>query len=88
MTKFPKMHFGPFNAQCLFMEAPRIIALKICDFLNKGKMVFKEVDSFTLRLQNNEVISVESIHGLGGYHIVKFSNYSSFADSIIDFLSQ
>jgi hypothetical protein len=28
-TKFPKMHFGPFNAQCLLMEAPRTILLKI-----------------------------------------------------------
>lgn len=87
-TKFPKMHFGPFNARCLVMEAPRAILLKIEEYLSRAKVIFKEIDLFSLRLQNNEVISVESIHGISGYHVVKFTTNSPVSESIIDFLSQ
>lgn len=40
-TKFPKMHFGPFNARCLVMEAPRAILLKIEEYLQSAKVMFK-----------------------------------------------
>ena len=52
------MHFGPFNAQCLVMEAPRAILLRIVEHLTSQKMQFKEVDMFTVRLTSNELISV------------------------------
>lgn len=62
--------------------------LKIEEYLTSAKVVFKEIDLFTLRLAGNEVVSVESIHGISGYHVVKFSMNSPMSESIIDFLSQ
>lgn len=86
-TKFPKMHFGPFNAQCLVMEAPRTILLRIVEHLNAQKVSFKEVDLFTVRLASNELISVESIHGISGYHIVKFSNSNTVSEGLLQHLA-
>ena len=49
---------------------------------------FKEVDLFSIRLQSGETISVESIHGIAGYHIVKFSSNSSLSEGIIEYLTK
>lgn len=67
------MHFGPFNVRCLLMEAPRTILIKIMDHLSKLKITFKEIDMFSLKLSTGEVVSIESIHGISGYHLVKFA---------------
>ena len=70
------------------MEAPRAILLRIQEYLNNAKLTFKEVDSFSLRLQGNELVSVESIHGISGYHVVKFSVQSAVSEGIIEYLGQ
>jgi hypothetical protein len=82
-TKFPKMHFGPFNARCLLMEPPRSIIQRVEEYLTSSKVAFKEVDLFSVRLGGGELISVESIHGIGGYHIVKFSAGSALNEGVL-----
>ena len=80
------MHFGPFNTQCLFHEAPKTIMEKIIELLHTLKPPFKDIDNFTLRVQTGETVSVESIHGISGYHIVKFSSNTALNDKVIEHL--
>ena len=38
----PKLHVGPFNVKCLFMESANILQRKIIDFLKMNNLSFVE----------------------------------------------
>jgi hypothetical protein len=35
VSRTPKIHSGPFNAQCIFMENAKLIFDKITNYLNR-----------------------------------------------------
>lgn len=56
VMKFPKIHFGPFNSRCLFMEGARAILTRVGEYLRKSNTSFLETDPFSLRIQTNETV--------------------------------
>ena len=70
--KGPKVHTGPFNTQCIFMENAKTLFDKIVSLLGKLKLRYQEIDAFSLTMGNQQ-ISVESVQGIAGLHLVKFN---------------
>jgi hypothetical protein len=89
VARFPKIHTGPFNAQCLFMDNPRNIMLKVIQCLtNRLNMKYQELDAYSLQVADSEQISVESIQGVAGYYLLKFSTNHPLNEAIVDYVAR
>jgi hypothetical protein len=86
--RYPKIHVGPFNAQCLFCEPARALLGRIGECLSRLNLRHSEVDPFTLQIGEGETVSVVSVQGISGYFLVAFSANSPLHDSIIDHLNK
>lgn len=86
--RYPKIHIGPFNAQCLFCEPARTLLQRVSECLSKLNLRHSEIDPFTLQIGEGETVSVASVQGISGYFLVAFSSNSPLHDSIIDHLNK
>lgn len=79
----PKLHIGPFNVKCLFMESANILQRKIIDFLKMNNMSFVENEPFTIKTSESHKIWIESISGSAGLYLVNFSEYTPINDQLL-----
>jgi hypothetical protein len=82
------MHVGPFNSQCLIMDNPRNIVLRVIDYLQKSKINHNEVDHFTVAVSEQEHITVESLQAIVGFYIIKFTTNQPLTEAIIEHLNK
>lgn len=62
---------------------------RIMTYLAKINIKFMENDPYSLLLlQDNEKITVESVQGISGLHLVKFNTNNPLNESIIEILSK
>jgi hypothetical protein len=54
------------------MENAKTLFDKIVSLLGKLKLRYQEVDTFSLTMGNQQ-ISIESVQGISGLHLVKFN---------------
>lgn len=86
--RYPKIHIGPFNSQCLFCEPAKSLLQRISECLSKLNLKHQEVDGFTIQLSETDSISVMSLQGISGYFLVNFSSNNPLNDSIIEHLNK
>jgi hypothetical protein len=86
--RYPKIHIGPFNSQCLFCEPPKSLMQRISECLLKLNLKHQEADAFTMQLSEVESISVMSLQGINGYFLINFSTNNPLNEAIIEHLNK
>ena len=66
------MHSGPFNTSCIFMENARNLLERIISVLVRLNVRYTESEAFVV-VAGSWQVSVESVQGINGLHLVKFS---------------
>jgi DNA relaxase NicK len=87
VQKGPKVHTGPFNTQCIFMENAKTLFEKVVGLLSKLKLRYQEVDAYSLSMGSQQ-ISIESVQGIAGLHLIKFNAEHPVNQTIIEVLSK
>lgn len=85
--KGPRVHNGPFNTQCIFMESAKTLYDKIAGVLGRLKLRYQEAEGFSL-LMGSQQISVECVQGIAGLHLVKFNCEHPVNQTILEALAK
>lgn len=69
------------------MENAKTLFDKIIGLLSKLKLRYQEVDAYSLSMGSQQ-ISIESVQGIAGLHLVKFNAEHPVNQTIIEVLSK
>lgn len=57
-TKVPKVHSGPFNTQCIFMQNAKSMLDKITNLVLKHNMRYHETDPFCIAIGGGPQVAI------------------------------
>ena len=72
--KAAKIHSGPFNSQCVFMESAKNLLERITGLLLKLNMRYQETEAYSIFVSGGPHIAIECLQGIAGMHLVKFQS--------------
>ena len=83
INKVPKVHTGPFNTQCIFMQSAKCLLDKITSLLVQQNMKYQQTDRFCISVGGGPQVTVQSIQGVAGLHLITFQGQHPLNHSII-----
>ena len=83
----PKVHAGPFNAHCVFLENARALFERVGAALGKMNLRYIEAEPYHLSVGGGPNICIENVQGISGLHLVKFLKEHPANKAILEVLA-